>query len=88
MVSDLTVHSRLSKAILFILNSRLKRTVSTCSDPKSFVRGGPALTFFVCLFFFFFFYGRLFVVLVYEGREDPNTITLSGPSSTRQGNAI
>ena len=46
---------------------------SACADPESFVRGGPTLKFF-------------FV----EGREDPNqtNITISGPSLTRQQNAI
>ena len=43
----------------------------TCADPDSFVRGGPTLT----------------IVLVDEGREDPNT-SISGPSSARQRNAI
>ena len=43
---------------------------------KSFVRVGPALTAFLC-----------FVLLVDEGREDPNT-TKSGLFSARQRNAI
>ena len=37
----------------------------TCSDPKYFVRGDPTLTLF------------LFVLLVDEGWEDPNT-TIAG----------
>ena len=42
---------------------------------RSFVRGGPTLTTFLCAF------------LVEEGRDDQNT-TKSGPSSARQLNAI
>ena len=49
--------------------------IKTCADPESFVRAGPTLTFF------------LFVFLVDEGGEEPNT-TISGPSSARQRNAI
>ena len=41
----------------------------TCTDPGSFVRGGPFLTFF-------FF-------LVDEGREDPNTTTIAGQPALR-----
>ena len=48
---------------------------TTCADPDSFVRGGPTLTTFCCVF------------LVDEGRENPNT-TISGSLSTRQRNAI
>ena len=47
----------------------------TCADQESFVREGPTLT---TIFIF---------ILVDEGREDPST-TISGPSSTRQRNAI
>ena len=47
---------------------------STWADPESFVRGGPN----VIRFSFF---------LVDEGIEDPN-ITINGPSSARQRNAI
>ena len=43
----------------------------SCADPESFARGGPTLM----------------IVLVYEGRKDPNT-TISGPSSAHQRNAI
>ena len=43
-----------------------------CADPESFVRGGPILTTFV---------------LVHKWKNDPN-ITISGPSSARQQNAI
>ena len=44
---------------------------------KKIVRGGPTMTvFFVCVF-----------LLVYEGREDPDT-TISRPSSAHQQNAI
>ena len=45
----------------------------SCADAESFFSGGPTLT--------------TFIFLVDEGREDPNT-TISGPSSTRQQNAI
>ena len=38
-----------------------------CSDPESFVRGGPTLAKFLFLLLFFL-----------EGRKDPNT-TISGP---------
>ena len=49
---------------------------AACADPESFIRGGPNLiTFF------------LFVFLVDEGIEDPN-VTINGPSSARQRNAI
>ena len=44
----------------------------TCADPESFVRVGPNLITFF---------------LVNEGIEDPN-ITIKGPSSARQRNAI
>ena len=46
--------------------------------PESFVRGGPALTFFFVSLFYF---------LVDDGREDPNS-TKSGPSSMHQHNSI
>ena len=49
---------------------------ASCADPGSFVRGSPTLTTFL-----------LFVFLVDEGRQDPNT-TISGPSLARQRNAI
>ena len=41
----------------------IKATIlnAACADPESFVRGGPILKSF------------FFVVLVEEGREDPNT---------------
>ena len=45
---------------------------------KKFVRGGPTL---------FWGEGGCFT-LVDEGRKDPNNITISGPSSARQRNAI
>ena len=48
----------------------------TCVCIKSFVRVGPALTAFLC-----------FVLLVDEGKEDPNT-TKSGSLSACQQNAI
>ena len=44
----------------------------SCADPESFDREGPLLT--------------IFLFLVVEGREDPNT-TISAPSSVRQRNA-
>ena len=50
---------------------QVRRLVS-CTDPESFVREGPTLTSFF-----------LFVFLVDEGREDPNT-SISGPSSACQ----
>ena len=48
-----------------------------CTDPESYVRGGPNVIkfLFVCLF------------LVEEGIEDPNT-AINGPSSACQRNAI
>ena len=48
----------------------------TCTDPESFLRGGPTWSFFVLFFVFF-----------YEGREDPNT-TLSEPSLAGQWTAL
>ena len=46
-----------------------------CADRESFVRGGPnSITFFL-------------VFLVDEGIENPN-VTINGPSSARQRNAI
>ena len=45
-----------------------------CADPESFVRGGPNLISF-------------FLFLVNEGIDDPN-ITIDGPASARQRNAI
>ena len=54
-------------------NSMLAYSKYTCADPESFVRGGPTLT----TFFKFD-----------EGRDDPNTIIISGQSSARQRNAI
>ena len=50
--------------------------IRSCADTESFVRGGPALTFF------WFF---LLVFLVDEGRQDPNT-TICRPSSAGQQN--
>ena len=50
----------------------------TCADPESFVRGGPNLMFSFFSFFFF---------LAVEGLDDPN-ITINGPSSACQRNAI
>ena len=46
--------------------------IKACTDPESFVRGGPVLTFFPHF-------------LVDEGREDPNT-TKSRPSLACQRN--
>ena len=58
---------------IFVEKKELYRNFSfvrTCTDPESFVRGGPnSLSFFL-------------VFLVVEGIEDSNT-ALKGPSSSR-----
>ena len=51
----------------------LYSTVIACADPESLARGGATMTMNV------FFFN--------EEKENPNS-TKSGPSSTRQGNAI
>ena len=53
-------------------DSCINLPLAACTDPESFVRGGPTFTT---------------IFLVDEGKEDPNT-TISGPSSARQRNAI
>ena len=47
----------------------------TCTDAESFVREGPTLKMF------------FFLILVDDGREDPNT-TINRPSTARQRNTI
>ena len=51
----------------------------SCADPEGFVRGGPNL---IRVFFFV-----VVVFLVVLGIEDPY-ITINGPSSARQRDAI
>ena len=63
----------LSKACNYIVTP-------SCADPEMFVRGGPTL---IRLFFIRF----VFLFLVDERREDPNT-TRSGPYLARQRNVI
>ena len=59
---------------LFINKSTDDRTPS-CTDPESFIRGGPTI-------------GRFFVLfLVDEGRKDPNTTEI-WPSPACKRNAI
>ena len=55
-----------------------------CSDPESFVRGGPTLT---TSFFFFFF---LFILFFDEGRRDPNAVlaAINGATAKHHLNGI
>ena len=61
----------IEKTLMYIFSKIQLFEVQPCADPKSYVRGGPTLTFF----------------LVDEVREDQN-ITIGGPSSAHQQNAI
>ena len=63
------------KTIVIMQGTRLSYCL-TCADPESFVRWGPNLITF---------FGGVF--LADEGKEDPN-VTMNGPSSAHQRNAI
>ena len=60
------------KTFMYIFSKIQLFEVQPCADPESYVRGGPILTL---------------MFLVEEGRGDQN-ITIGGPSSARQRNAI
>ena len=64
-----------SRAVVYVNLKQIIFFEASCADPESFVRGGPNLITFFCVF------------LVDEGIEDRNT-AINGPSSAHQRNAI
>ena len=74
-----TSNSQLTSATTQTMYARIQKVMS---------EGAQLCQRFFFFFFFFAFFFFFLLFLVDEGRKDPNTATISGPSPARQRNAI